>query len=37
MPFLTWVETVYDPEEVKSSFHAKGWANRLVNSVLKRE
>ena len=35
--FFEWVETVYDPDEVKSSFHANGWANRLVNSILKRE
>lgn len=35
--FWTWVETVYDPDEIKRSFHAKGWANRLVNTVLDRE
>lgn len=37
MPFMEWVETVYDPDEVKRTFRAKGWANRLVNSILKRE
>lgn len=37
MPFFEWVETVYDPAEVKRSFHARGWANRLVNGILKRE
>lgn len=37
MPFFEWVETVYDPAEVKRSFRAQGWANRIVNSVLKRE
>lgn len=37
MPFLQWVDTIYDPDEVKRSFHARGWANRLVNSVLRRE
>jgi protein tyrosine/serine phosphatase len=37
MPFFEWVETVYDPQEVKRSFHANSWANRLVNSVLRRE
>lgn len=37
IPFMEWVETVYDPDEVKRSFRAKGWANRLVNSVLRRE
>lgn len=35
--FLDWVDTRYDPAEVKRSFHASGWANRLVNSILKRE
>lgn len=37
MPFWEWVETVYDPVELKSSFHAKGWANRIVNTILRRE
>jgi protein tyrosine phosphatase (PTP) superfamily phosphohydrolase (DUF442 family) len=37
MPFFEWVDTVYDPDELKRSFHAKGWANRLVNDVLRRE
>jgi protein tyrosine/serine phosphatase len=37
MPFFEWVETVYDPAEVKRSFHARGWANRIVNGILKRE
>lgn len=35
--FWTWVETVYDPDELKHSFRAKGWANRIVNSILDRE
>jgi protein tyrosine phosphatase (PTP) superfamily phosphohydrolase (DUF442 family) len=37
MPFFEWVETVYDPDELKRTFRAKGWANRLVDSVLQRE
>jgi protein tyrosine phosphatase (PTP) superfamily phosphohydrolase (DUF442 family) len=37
MPFFEWVETVYDPDELKRTFHSKGWANRLVDSVLQRE
>jgi protein tyrosine/serine phosphatase len=37
MTFLEWVDTVYDPEELKASFRSKGWANRLVNTILKRE
>lgn len=35
--FMDWVETVYDPEEVKAAFHAKSAANVLVNKVLRRE
>ncbi len=37
IPFFDWVETVYDPDELKASFHASGWANRLVNGILRRE
>jgi protein tyrosine/serine phosphatase len=37
MAFYDWVETVYDSAELKRSFRAKGWANRLINSVLRRE
>jgi protein tyrosine/serine phosphatase len=35
--FFDWVDTRYDPEEVQGSFQARGWANRLVNGILKRE
>lgn len=37
MPFFEWVDTVYDPDTVKATFLAKGWANRIVNSILRRE
>lgn len=37
IPFFEWVETRYDPDELKRTFLANGWANRLVNSVLRRE
>lgn len=37
MPFFDWVERMYDPVELKRSFKARGWANRLVDSVLRRE
>ena len=37
MPFFEWVDTVYNPDELKKTFHSAGWANRLVNSVLRRE
>lgn len=35
--FWDWVETRYDPSDVTASFRSKGWANRLVNDLLKRE
>jgi protein tyrosine phosphatase (PTP) superfamily phosphohydrolase (DUF442 family) len=28
--FFTWLDTVYDPEELKRSFHASRWANLLT-------
>jgi protein tyrosine/serine phosphatase len=37
MPFFDWVENVYDPDELKRTFQSKGWANRIVDSVLRRE
>ncbi len=37
MDFWTWVETVYDADEINRTFKASGWANRLVNGVLQRE
>jgi uncharacterized protein (TIGR01244 family) len=35
--FFDWVDTRYDPDEIHATFRASGWANRLVNGVLKRE
>lgn len=35
--FLDWVDTKYDPKELKRSFSANSWANRLINTVLHRE
>jgi protein tyrosine/serine phosphatase len=37
MPFFDWVDNVYDPDELKRTFQSKGWANRIVDSVLRRE
>ncbi len=37
MPFLEWVETVYDADALKREFRSAGWARRLVDGVLKRE
>ena len=37
MEFFHWVETVYDPDELKRSFHASSWGNILTNRILRRE
>jgi protein tyrosine phosphatase (PTP) superfamily phosphohydrolase (DUF442 family) len=37
MPFWQWVDEVYDADELKRTFQANGWANRIVNNILKRE
>jgi protein tyrosine/serine phosphatase len=37
MPFLEWVDTVYDPDALKRDFRSAGWARRLVDQILKRE
>jgi protein tyrosine/serine phosphatase len=37
MPFFEWVDTVYDPDELKRTFRSASWARRLVDQVLKRE
>jgi protein tyrosine/serine phosphatase len=35
--FFEWVETDYDPVELKRTFKSRGWANRIVDSILQRE
>lgn len=35
--FLDWVNTAYDPVELKREFKAKGFANMVVNRLLRRE
>jgi protein tyrosine phosphatase (PTP) superfamily phosphohydrolase (DUF442 family) len=37
MPFFEWVDTVYDPNELRSTFRSTGWADRLVDGILRRE
>jgi protein tyrosine phosphatase (PTP) superfamily phosphohydrolase (DUF442 family) len=37
MSLLDWIETVYDPVELQRSFRSRGWANRVVTTILKRE
>lgn len=36
-PFREWLTQHYNPYEVEASFHAEGWANKLVDGLLKRE
>jgi len=35
--FTDWLVEDYDPDDLRRSFQSQGWANRLVNSVLRRE
>ena len=36
-PFLAWVRSDLDPAAIERRFISKGWANRLVDTVLRRE
>lgn len=35
--FLEWVTTIYNRKELNSAFQSAGWANIVVNKILKRE
>jgi protein tyrosine/serine phosphatase len=37
MTFIDWVDQHLDPAAITSQFRSKGWANRLVDSILRRE
>jgi protein tyrosine/serine phosphatase len=37
MTFFEWLETRYDPAEIKRTFRSQGWANLVVNRALQRE
>lgn len=37
MDFLTWVDTVYDPDRLDHSFHSSKWGDVLVDRILRRE
>jgi protein tyrosine/serine phosphatase len=37
IPFLTWVETIYDPEALERDFKPGFWSNVLVDRVMRRE
>lgn len=35
--FMTWLQTVYDKPALDEKFKAAGWANIVVNKILRRE
>lgn len=35
--FFTWVDQHYKPGKLRRSYRAKGWANRIVDGILRRE
>lgn len=35
--FLDWVDNHYDPKAVGERFHSVGWANLVVNRIIRRE
>lgn len=35
--FMEWVDTVYDPDTVREKFQSRGWADWLVDRVLRHE
>lgn len=37
VPFITWIDTIYDFEAVNKSYNASKWGNLLVNKILRRE
>jgi len=37
LDFLTWVETVYDPEALKRDFRPGFWSDLVVDRLIKRE
>jgi hypothetical protein len=37
MAFFDWLDNVYDPDILQNSFMSRGWANRLVDDILRRE
>ena len=37
MAFYDWVDNIYDPESMLAEFRSQGWADRLIDSILRRE
>lgn len=35
--FIDWVANIYDPEALDKQFKSSGWANIVVNKILRRE
>ncbi len=35
--FYEWVATAYDPKEISKRVHSRGWANRIVDKIFRRE
>lgn len=35
--FFDWIDNIYDPEALQANFMARGWANRLIDDILRRE
>lgn len=35
--FLDWIDRFYDEKAIKQRFHAEGWANLMVNKIIRRE
>lgn len=34
---MTWAGRFYNPEELKTQFNSKGWVNRILHGLLRRE
>jgi hypothetical protein len=37
MPFLTWVETVYDADALERDFRPSFWSDIVVDRIMRRE
>ncbi len=37
IPFLTWIETRYDPEDLERNFRPSFWSHLLVDKIMRRE
>ncbi len=35
--FLDWIDAHYDEKAIAQRFHAEGWANLMVNGIMRRE